>query len=57
MLYMTPEKVIDSLKNYVKVGGAPVSTYALGMVNENDLCYLGGFPGRALREVFGIWSE
>ena len=54
---MTPEKVIDSLKNYVKGGGTLVSTYALGMVNENDLCYLGGFPGGALREVFGIWSE
>ena len=57
MLYMTNERVIDSLKNYVKGGGTLVSTYALGMVNENDLCYLGGFPGGALREVFGIWSE
>ena len=57
MLYMTPEKVIESLKNYVKGGGTLLSTYALGMVNENDLCYLGGFPGGALREVFGIWSE
>ena len=27
------------------------------MVNENDLCYLGGFPGAGLREVFGIWNE
>ena len=27
------------------------------MVNENDLCYLGGFPGAGLRKVFGIWNE
>ena len=57
MLYMTSEKVINSLKEYVNGGGTLVSTYALGMVNENDLCYLGGFPGGMLKEVFGIWSE
>ena len=27
------------------------------MVDEYDLCYLGGFPGAGLREVFGIWNE
>ena len=57
MLYMTSEKVIESLKNYVANGGTLVSTYALGMVNENDLCHLGGFPGGALKDVFGIWNE
>ena len=57
MLYMTPENVIDSLKDYVKEGGTLIATYTLGMVNENDLCYLGGFPGGALKEVFGIWNE
>lgn len=25
-------------------------------MDENDLCFLGGFPG-PLREVTGIWSE
>ena len=29
----------------------------MGMVNENDLCWLGGFPGDKLREVFGVWAE
>jgi len=29
----------------------------LGMVNESDLCYLGGFPGEKLKDVFGIWNE
>jgi len=57
MLYITPENVIESLKNYVKGGGTLLATYALGMVNENDLCYLGGFPGGELKEVFGIWNE
>ena len=29
----------------------------LGMVNETDLCYLGGFPAKKLKDVFGIWNE
>ena len=57
MLYMTPKSVIDSLESFVKNGGTLIATYALGMVNENDLCYLGGFPGENLKDVFGIWSE
>ena len=27
------------------------------MVNETDLCYLGGIPGEGLREVFGVREE
>ena len=57
MLYMTPKSVIDSLSSFVENGGTLISTYALAMVNENDLCYLGGFPGDNLKSVFGIWSE
>ena len=57
MLYMTPKAVIEALENYVRCGGTLVATYALGMVNENDLCYLGGFPAENLKEVFGIWNE
>nr|AIA90722.1 CAZy families GH42 protein [uncultured Cronobacter sp.] len=26
------------------------------MVNESDLCHLGGFPG-PLRKLLGIWAE
>jgi beta-galactosidase len=33
-----------------------VATYWSGIVDENDLCFLGGFPG-PLREVLGIWAE
>ena len=33
------------------------SLHLLGMVNETDLCYLGGFPAGKLKHVFGIWNE
>jgi len=33
-----------------------VATYATGYADENDLCFLGGFPG-PLRETLGIWCE
>lgn len=57
MLYMADEKTIASLESYVKNGGVLVATYMLGMADDTDLCHLGGFPGGALRKVFGIWNE
>lgn len=57
MLYMTDEDTIRSIERYVKNGGVFYATYMLGMVNETDLCHLGGFPGGILKEVFGIWNE
>jgi len=45
------------IKDYVANGGTVYATYMLGYVNENDLCYLGGFPCEELKEVFGIWNE
>lgn len=56
MLYMLKEGVAERIKQFVKKGGTFVTTYWSGIVNENDLCYLGGFPG-PLKEVLGIWSE
>ena len=32
-------------------------TYWSGIVDENDLCFLEGWPGEGLREVLGIWDE
>ena len=29
----------------------------LGIVNETDLCHLGGFPVGRLKDVFGVWNE
>ena len=57
MLYMTDEDTIERLSSFVENGGTLYATYTLGMVNESDLCHLGGFPGGKLRRVFGIWNE
>lgn len=57
MLYMVKSGIDEKIADYVKNGGTFVTTYASGWVDENDLCYLGGFPGGKLRDVFGIWAE
>ena len=57
MQYMTSKTLIEKIERYVKNGGYVYATYTLGMVNETDLCYLGGFPAEKLKEVFGIWNE
>lgn len=57
MLYMADAATIGRLVDYVKAGGTLVCTYLTGQVNENDLCWLGGFPGGKLKEVFGLWAE
>jgi len=57
MLYMLKPGVANRLKNFVKAGGSLILTYVTGYVNENDLCFLGGFPGDGLIDVSGIWAE
>jgi beta-galactosidase len=57
MLYLADGETIENLSSFVENGGTLYATYMLGMVNETDLCYLGGFPGGRLSEVFGIWNE
>lgn len=57
MLYMLKPGVADRLKEYVNAGGTLVLTYVSGYVNENDLCFLGGYPGDGLMELSGIWAE
>lgn len=56
MLYMTRPGVGERIEKFVENGGTSVSTYWSGIVDEHDLCNLGGFPG-PLRKVLGIWSE
>ena len=56
MLYMVREGVGQRVPEFVAKGGRFVATYWSGIVDESDLCFLGGFPG-PLREVLGIWSE
>ena len=57
MLYMLRPGVADRLKAFVAAGGTVVMTYWSGLVDQDDLCFLGGWPGNGLREVFGVWDE
>ncbi len=56
MLYMVRPGVAQRMEEFVASGGTLVVTYWSGIVDENDLCFLGGFPG-PLRKLTGIWSE
>jgi len=44
------------LEAFVEHGGTLVTTFFSGLVNENDLVTLGGYPGE-LRKLLGIWAE
>lgn len=57
MLYLVDDKLAQKLCEYVENGGTLLCTYMTGMVNENTLCHLGGFPVGQLKELFGIWNE
>lgn len=56
MLYMVRQGTAEKLEEFVKAGGILVMTYWSGIADENDLCFLDGFPG-PLRKMAGIWSE
>jgi beta-galactosidase len=56
MLYMVRPGVGERIEQFVRGGGTFVATYWSGIVDENDLCFLGGFPG-PLRTTLGIWAE
>ena len=57
MLYSLTQEQIERIEDYVAKGGTVVATYATGYVNETDLCYLGGFPGNQLKDVFGLVAD
>ncbi|HSV26914.1 MAG TPA: beta-galactosidase [Sedimentisphaerales bacterium] len=57
MLYMLRPGFPERVENFVRAGGTFVTTYWSGLVDENDLTFLGGFPGGGLRKVLGIWNE
>ena len=57
MLYSMDEAQIDRIESYVAGGGTVVATYATGYVDTTDLCYLGGFPGSKLKDVFGLVAD
>jgi len=57
MLYMLRPGAAERIRAFVEGGGTLVMTYWSGIVDENDLCILGGWPGGGLREVLGVWDE
>ena len=56
-LYLIKPGVAQALMHYVENGGTLVLTCRSGIVNESNLCFLGGFPGDGLRQFCGIWAE
>ncbi|MFC5449986.1 beta-galactosidase [Paenibacillus aestuarii] len=56
VMYMMKPGVSERLKSFVKQGGTLVTSFFSGIVNENDLVTLGGYPGE-LRDLLGIWVE
>lgn len=56
MLYMVREGFAARVEQHLRQGGQFVASYWTGVVNESDLCHLGGFPG-PLRPLLGIWAE
>ena len=56
MLYLLREETAAKIREFTQNGGIAAATYLTGMVNESDLCYLGGTPGE-LTDVFGITVE
>jgi beta-galactosidase len=57
MAYMMKKGFATKVKSYIENGGTAVMTYWSGVVDESDLCHLGGVPAEGLREVFGVWEE
>ncbi len=57
MLYMLRSGIAGRLKQFAAKGGSLILTYGTGEVNENDLCYLGGFPAEGLMELAGLRAE
>ncbi len=57
MQYLLQPRTAENLKYFVERGGQLLATYFTGYVDAAQLCYLGGFPGDGLKELFGIVSE
>ena len=57
MLYLLRGGIAEKLRRFVAEGGTLVGTYWSGVVDENDLCFLGDCPGDGLMSVYGIRAE
>lgn len=56
VMYMIKPGFAAKIEAFVKAGGTFITTFFSGIVNENDLVTVGGYPGE-LRKVLGIWAE
>jgi beta-galactosidase len=56
LLYMIKPGYAHKVKCFVEQGGTFLTTFFSGIVNENDIVTLGGYPGE-LRPIVGIWAE
>lgn len=57
MLYMLKPEVAERMTKFVEEGGELLATYLTGYVDKDTLCFLGGFPGDGLKNLFGVISE
>lgn len=57
MLYLLRGGIAEKLRRFVAQGGTLVGTYWSGVVDENDLCFLGDCPGEGLAALYGIRAE
>ncbi|MBP3962321.1 beta-galactosidase [Paenibacillus lignilyticus] len=56
VMYMVKPGMAARIEAFVSGGGTFVTTFFSGIVNENDIVTLGGYPGE-LRQLLGIWAE
>lgn len=56
VLYMVKGSDDEKIRSFVSEGGTFVTTFFSGIVQENDLVTIGGYPGK-LRDILGIWVE
>ncbi|MEC0238632.1 beta-galactosidase [Paenibacillus dokdonensis] len=56
VMYMVKSGFVNKVEEFTAAGGTFVTTFFSGIVNENDLVTLGGYPGE-LRNLLGIWAE
>lgn len=54
MLYLLRGDVAKRIADFTKQGGTVILTMHTGLVNENDLCYMGDTPAEGLAEVAGV---
>lgn len=56
LLYMMKDGVAERMETFVNKGGKLITTYMSGLVDENDRCIFGTYPGK-MRDLLGIWIE